>query len=146
MKINKTLHTLLCGLAVSALLLSCAALAAWQVSGTGSDSARAAALAVSAWVDGQTLYVSNSENGRTCEVALRYSVTLGSLPEGVTVYFDGVQQWSGGSTCVIQNAGELPAGSAQTNTHTITFDTTAASPDAETQTAVTVTVQAEQTD
>ena len=37
MKVNKTLHTLLCGLLLSTLLLSCAAFAFWQVQGSGSD-------------------------------------------------------------------------------------------------------------
>ena len=74
MKVNKTLHTLSCGLLLSTLLLSCAAFAFWQVQGSGSDNARAAAFAVSAWMDRQTLYVSNSEGGRGSEVALRYSV------------------------------------------------------------------------
>ena len=35
MKVNKTLHTLLCGLLLSTLLLSCAAFAFWQVQGSG---------------------------------------------------------------------------------------------------------------
>ncbi|HIR54504.1 MAG TPA: hypothetical protein IAD36_02740, partial [Candidatus Scatomorpha intestinigallinarum] len=50
MKVNKTLHTLSCGLLLSTLLLSCAAFAFWQVQGSGSDNARAAAFAVSAWM------------------------------------------------------------------------------------------------
>lgn len=40
MKVNKTLHTLSCGLLLSTLLLSCAAFAFWQVQGSGSDNAR----------------------------------------------------------------------------------------------------------
>ncbi len=90
MKVNKTLHTLSCGLLLSTLLLSCAAFAFWQVQGSGIDNASAAAFAVSAWMDRQTLYVSNSEGGRGSEVALRYSVELSlsePLPEGVDVYF-----------------------------------------------------------
>lgn len=150
MKTGKTLKTLLCGLTLSALLLSCAALAAWQASGGGGDGARAASLAVSAWTQGQTLYVSNSENGRVSEVALGYSVTLSlsaPLPEGVRVYFDSTREvWFSGTTCLIPNAGELPAGSEAWNAHTMTFDTTGASVDAETNIAVSVSVQAEQID
>ena len=150
MKTGKTLKTLLCGLTLSALLLSCAALAAWQAVGSGGGSARAASLAVSAWMEGDTLFVSNSEGGRVSEVALGYSVTLSlsaPLPEGVRVYFDSTREvWFSGSTCVIPNAGELPAGSAQTNTHSISFDTAGASVDAETNIAVSVSVQAEQID
>ena len=41
MKVNKTLHTLSCGLLLSTLLLSCAAFAFWQVQGSGIDNARA---------------------------------------------------------------------------------------------------------
>ena len=115
MKVNKTLHTLSCGLLLSTLLLSCAAFAFWQVQGSGSDNARAAAFAVSAWMDRQTLYVSNSEGGRGSEVALRYSVELSlsePLPEGVDVYFDNTREvWFSGNICVIPNAGELYAGS-----------------------------------
>jgi len=150
MKVNKTLHTLLCGLLLSTLLLSCAAFAFWQVQGSGSDNARAAAFAVSAWMDRQTLHVSNSEGGRGSEVALRYSVELSlsePLPEGVDVYFDNTREvWFSGNICVIPNAGELPAGSAAINTHTLTFDTTGASVDAATNIAVSVSVQAEQID
>ena len=118
--------------------------------GAGSDNASAAAFAVSARMDRQTLYVSNSEGGRGSEVALRYSVELSlsePLPEGVDVYFDNTREvWFSGNICVIPNAGELPAGSAAINTHTLTFDTTGASVDAATNIAVSVSVQAEQID
>ena len=69
------------------------------------------------------------------------------LPEGVDVYFDNTREvWFSGNICVIPNAGELPAGSAAINTHTLTFDTTGASVDAATNIAVSVSVQAEQID
>lgn len=150
MKCKKALR-LLYGTAFAALLLTCAAFAALEARGAGEDSARAAAFAVDAWLDGSgngyVLSVSNTENGRTSETALSYSVTISlssKLPEGVTAYFDGNKLYFNGTQCTIPNAGTLTAGGARTNEHSISFDTQNSAADA--SITVSVLVMAEQID
>ena len=145
MKCKKALR-LLCGTALAALILTAAAFAVLEARDTGTDTARAAAFALDAWIERSglaecTLYVSG---GAICETALSYSVTMildEPLPVGVEAYLDGRKfDFDSSGTVGTVYGGAMPAGAGQ-NEHKLGFDTVDAAVAAEISVAVYVTAE-----
>lgn len=154
----RPLRTLLLLWLCTGLLLPAAALAVGRTWGcytaaqSGSDTARVAAPRLAAEINADdttstyTLTVTNVENGAVCEVALRYDVVITldeKLPDGVTLTMDGKAVVFNGTDGRVVGAGALPAGTGDTQTHTLAVNGT---PDTSRELTVAVTVEAEQLD
>lgn len=153
----RPLRTLLLLWLCTGLLLPAAALAVGRTWGcytaaqSGSDTARVAAPRLAAEIkvndaSTYTLTVTNVENGAVCEVALRYDVVITldeKLPDGVTLTMDGNEVVFNGTDGRVVGAGALPAGTGDTQTHTLAVNGT---PETSQELTVAVTVVAEQLD
>lgn len=145
----------LLALVLALLLTTGTTLARYSAGDTGTDSTRAAALAVeaSAWNPDVTLpltadspqeyvfTVSNREKDCLSEIALEYDVRVRlyePLPAGVHMQLDGRAPVEEGNLYTFPSVGVLPAGEEQSRQHTLQFtaDATATEIDLEMEISV----------